>query len=159
MSAATNNLFATYEALINLALAWPGLVGGGTPLVRTGNIIKFDVPAKRWPDFYKSMRQVADAPEVKFEIANVRADPTAPRTFCTQPSRSIATFEITVTVADKLYNLLTQVTSELRACYFASGLQLGQSAMVHHWEWEIRPGKPSVKERQMVFSMRVWLKS
>lgn len=159
MPDATNTLLACEVALWNIALAWPALVTqGSTGFVKAGNRIRLDQIGIKWPEVAKSMRQAADAPELKLEIGAVRPDPTAPRTFCTQPTRSIAVYDWTVSGSDKTYNVVTQVISELKAAMFASGLQLGQSAIVHHWEWEIRPGKADVKDRQMIFSMRVWLK-
>lgn len=149
-----NNKLVCEQTLWTIALAWPGL----TSLIRVGNRTRFDQLGVLWPEV-KPVRQPADSIELKLDYpGRSTPDRGGARTLCLQPNVNTTDFEWTFTANDKRIIDITQALAELRAAMVAAGTQLGIPAIVARWEESERAGKPSAKERQVVWVQRVTIK-
>jgi hypothetical protein len=142
-TAAINPTLIVYGQLWTIALAHPGLVqvlpGRPVPLLKSGNVERFDLPTVRNPKVKQAL-QSADSVTFALDIGSGRPDQRAPRTLCLQPAVDNVDFTWTLTVPTAQILDVTQAEAELRAAMVAAGTQLGIPAVVARWEWARRPG-------------------
>lgn len=123
--AATDLVLVCEQRLWAIALASPGF----TSVVRPSNQIRFDDVKKLWPKNL-SVKQAADAPEVRLDVGSFSLSPLSKRTFCGLVAWHVVNFTWTIIGGNLKIIEVGQVRAEIEAFTNLAGQDLGIPATV-----------------------------